>query len=205
MVVSQQVSVVALFVGLFRSSWLEAAVVPVVVVVVLAGVLGAKAGLLVAAILSALTPMLRTLTKDTSSDTIAFLALVLFGVHVLCADYASTAASIGVVAFPASVSINAAVFAAVLLASRLDASLRAVSALLLAAVALFALFPVLRRNARLCFPQNVDVLIALLLAALSLAVLAKAVSLTACAVHLAVLVFVSFVCPAWFLHVQIYK
>jgi phosphatidylinositol glycan class C protein len=125
-----------------------------------------KASLLIFLALIALSPILRTLTAPTSADSISALTAALFLMHAVLADYSYTAAPVqrercvtlfsfcaltSNTSFPrlkrltSVLSINAAVSAAVVLASRLDDDL-AVFALMLFSVEAFALFPILRRR-----------------------------------------------------------
>ncbi|KAJ3259254.1 hypothetical protein HDU77_001909 [Chytriomyces hyalinus] len=104
-----------------------------------------KGGVLLAFILLALTPILRTLTKDTSDDTIWALSSFLFAANLLFCDYSSN--SLTTVRYPDSFSINAAVFASVLLASRLNENGHVFS-LMCFSIETFALFPILRRSLR---------------------------------------------------------
>ena len=118
-------------------------------------------------VLLGLTPILKNLTKDISSDSIWFMTTLMFLANLLFHDYGSsfsthTRFSLSslsylnkfspkkhalFVRFPDSLSINAAICASVLLASRLSSNM-AVFSLMLFAVQLFALFPILRRSIR---------------------------------------------------------
>ena len=93
------------------------------------------------ATLLGLTPILKTLTEDTSSDTIWAFTICLFLANLLTHDYTTVPESN--IRFP-SISLNAAIFASVLLASRLPSNSH-VFGLLSFAVSLFALYPILRR------------------------------------------------------------
>ncbi|CAG8532989.1 4648_t:CDS:2, partial [Racocetra persica] len=78
----------------------------------------AKGAVLFFVTLLGLSPILKTLTKDTSSDTIWALTVILFLANMLFHDYGSENRTN--IKFPGSVSTNAAIFASVLLASRLE-------------------------------------------------------------------------------------
>ena len=95
--------------------------------------------------LVALTPLFRTMTAAISDDTAVASAACSFFLHLLTYDYAFLNSYTARLASP--VSLGAAVFAALLLASRLSDP-RAVFADVLLAVALFVLFPFLRRDVR---------------------------------------------------------
>ncbi|CAG8468491.1 9917_t:CDS:2 [Paraglomus brasilianum] len=105
----------------------------------------AKGAVLFFATLLGLSPILKTLTKDTSSDTIWALTVILFLTNMLFHDYGSGNRTN--IRFPGSVSVNAAIFASVLLASRLPSNLH-VFGLMSFAVEWFALFPIFRRYTR---------------------------------------------------------
>ncbi|KAI8622182.1 phosphatidylinositol N-acetylglucosaminyltransferase subunit C [Chytriomyces sp. MP71] len=160
----------------------------------------AKGGIVLALIALALTPILRTLTKDTSDDTIWALSSSLFLMNLLFCDYSSV--SVTRVRYPDSFSVNAAMFASVLLASRLSQNVHVFSLMTLS-IETFALFPILRRSLRAAWKPN-DVIVALVLICLSLVTI-YLVSASAAYVYACVLVFVQFVCPLWFLGVQKYK
>ncbi|CAE6519609.1 unnamed protein product [Rhizoctonia solani] len=109
-----------------------------------------KSSILVFLALASLAPVLRTLTAATSDDSIWALAASLFILHAVLADYTPERAVVsergGTEGGLTSVlSINAAVSASVVLASRLQTDI-AVFSLMLYAVQSFALFPVLRQR-----------------------------------------------------------
>ena len=104
-----------------------------------------KASLLIFLALIALAPILRTLTAPTSTDSISALTTALFLVHAALADYSYAVSPVQRERLTSVLSINAAISAAVVLASRLHDDL-AVFALMLFSVEAFALFPILRRR-----------------------------------------------------------
>ena len=104
--------------------------------------------ILLCIILLGLSPMLKTLTKDISSDSLWMFTTSMFLGNILFHDYSSTRAL--TVQFPDSLSINAAVFASVLLASRLNSNWD-VYFLLMLSVKLFALFPIFQRFLRVFY------------------------------------------------------
>ncbi|CAG8690006.1 17443_t:CDS:2, partial [Acaulospora morrowiae] len=108
----------------------------------LAGWKTAKGAMLFSATLLGLSPILKTLTKDISSDTIWALTVILFLANMLFHDYGSENRTN--IKFPGSLSTNAAIFASVLLASRLPSNSH-VLGLMSFAVEWFALFPLFRR------------------------------------------------------------
>ncbi|CAJ0758175.1 16228_t:CDS:10 [Entrophospora sp. SA101] len=102
----------------------------------------AKGAILFFATLLGLSPILKTLTIDTSEDTIWALTVILFLANMMFHDYGSENRTN--IKFPGSLSTNAAIFASVLLASRLTLNSH-VFGLMLFAVEWFALFPIFRR------------------------------------------------------------
>lgn len=106
-----------------------------------------------------LSPILKTLTSQTSYDTIWAMTVYCFLANVLSHDYAAESRTrvkyVGTLhdrvtysffnRIPGSLSTNAAIFASVLLASRLGTNLD-VFGLLSFAVEWFALFPIFRRH-----------------------------------------------------------
>ncbi|OMJ07950.1 Phosphatidylinositol N-acetylglucosaminyltransferase GPI2 subunit [Smittium culicis] len=153
-----------------------------------------------ALILYFLSPVLRTLTKDTSSDTIWALTVVFFILNLAFHDYAANnltrISSIG------SISMNAAVLACVLLASRLSSD-NAVFAFLVVALLWFALFPLLRRlliiHSKPC--SIVLTIIMVILATVAFFPISKAVSLLCFSLPF----FITFLCPIWLIWIQRYK
>ncbi|CAM9851659.1 unnamed protein product [Ectocarpus fasciculatus] len=88
--------------------------------------------------LRVIAPILQSLTSSYSEDTIDACSLFFTVVHLLFQDYAFINNSSG--KFSGTLSLNAAMFTAVLLASRLE-STQKVSAFMLLAVILFCLLP----------------------------------------------------------------
>lgn len=126
-----------------------------------------KASLLVFLALIALAPILRTLTAPTSADSILALTTALFLVHAALADYSYAASPVRRERLTSVLSINAAILAVVVLASRLHDDL-AVFALMLFSVETFALFPIFRRRIQ-SMPAPVQTLVTLLLGLAALA------------------------------------
>jgi len=156
----------------------------------------AKASLLIFLVLIALAPILRTLTAPTSADSIWALTTALFLVHVALADYSYAASPVQRERLTSVLSINAAISAAVVLASRLHDVL-AVFALMLFSVEAFALFPIFRRRIQ-SMPALVQSLVTVLLGLVTLA----APLPTLCG---AVLTSVTFGAPAVLMWAQQYK
>lgn len=107
-----------------------------------AGKQSGKSGVLFLMTLLGLTPVLKTLTEDVSSDSIWILTATCLLLNLLFYDYTVTGPSVG-----DSLSLNAAIFASVMLASRLPSKPH-VFGLVSLAVDWFALFPLIRRILR---------------------------------------------------------
>lgn len=82
-----------------------------------------------------LSPMLHTLTKSISTDTIYTITFFVFLLHIMCYDYGMPAALVS-----RAISLNAAIFGTICLASRLETSLDAF-VLLIVSFTLFAVYP----------------------------------------------------------------
>ncbi|KAI9268439.1 phosphatidylinositol N-acetylglucosaminyltransferase subunit C [Helicostylum pulchrum] len=146
-----------------------------------------------------LSPILKTLTSQTSDDTIWALTVCCFLANVLFHDYTTQANSIKI---PGSLSTNAAIFASVLLASRLDTNID-VFGLLSFAVEWFSLFPIFRRHLRvLSVKIQIGVTIAMVLTCVVLfAHISKAVVF----IYILGFCFLTFICPYWLIFIQKYK
>lgn len=122
-----------------------------------------KSSIMMFLVLMSLSPVLRTLTAATSSDSIWALAAALFVLNALLADYTATEpqtahegqfVSVFLIfqltlipnfRLSSVLSMNAAVSASVVLASRLSTDV-SVFALMLFSIKLFALYPMLRHR-----------------------------------------------------------
>ncbi len=105
--------------------------------------------LLFSGALLGLSPVLMTLTSSYSSDTIWALTFSLFLIHIVFHDYTNRD-PVEASTFQSTLSLNAAIFASVLLASRLN-SAEPVFAFMLFAFCLFAGFPVVAVHVRCSF------------------------------------------------------
>lgn len=157
--------------------------------------------LLFGGVLLALSPMLRTLTTTWSNDTICAVTVCLFFSHLVSHDY-SAANEGGAESRLGTLSFNLAIFGSELLASRLPDAAH-VFALMTLAVALFALFPELRRRVR---GRSVRLHIALacgllLTAATAVALLSRTIAI----VYALACLLVSFLGPLGLMYMQCYK
>ncbi|CAM9255245.1 unnamed protein product [Ectocarpus fasciculatus] len=160
------------------------------------------------AILRIMAPVLRTLTVSYSDDTIYALAVTLGFLHLAFHDYsyANTSSSghfqARALQRMGTLSLNAAIFAAVLLASRLESNEK-VFGLVLFALELFAFFPLARREVkRHSLLLHASVTSAMVLPTGLLLYLRHPTLFTA---YLGTVVLVTVACPLWLLRVQRYK
>ncbi|KAJ7783805.1 phosphatidylinositol N-acetylglucosaminyltransferase [Mycena maculata] len=162
-----------------------------------------KSSILIFLALMSLSPVLRTLTAATSSDSIWALSATLFGVNALLADYSAMSFGGQMHERLTSVlSMNAAISASVVLASRLANDL-AVFALILFSVQAFALFPRLRHRLGLC-PSALRLAFTVVLSSISVLVTIS-LSRTATWIYSAVQLGVTFFAPAILVWAQKFK
>lgn len=159
-----------------------------------------KTGVLIFAILLGFSPILKTLTEETSSDTIYALTVIFFIGNLFLHDYRGKITKN--IRYPDSLSINLAIFASVLLASRLPSN-KSVFGLLAFAVEWFALLPFFLR-----FLKKVSVVydlintsLFIIFAIILFIPISKVVIVTFCFV----VFLVNFICPIWLISVQKYK
>ncbi|CAM9748301.1 unnamed protein product [Hapterophycus canaliculatus] len=168
-------------------------------------------------ILRIMAPVLRTLTVSYSDDTIYALTVTLSFLHLAFHDYsyANTASGHfqarylwrdeglrGGIGTAGTLSLNAAIFAAVLLASRLESNEK-VFGLVLFALELFAFLPLARREVkRHSLLLHASVTSAMVLPTGLLLFLRHPTLFTA---YLSTVVLVTVACPLWLLRVQRYK
>jgi phosphatidylinositol glycan class C protein len=77
---------------------------------------------ILSSLLLGISPILKTLTHDISKDSIWSMTAVMLLFNAAFHNYDHSTNAAGIIEFPDSLSINAGVFAAVLLASRLARS-----------------------------------------------------------------------------------
>jgi len=152
--------------------------------------------------LMSLSPVLRTLTAATSSDSIWALAAVLLIVNALLADYTATNSEDPHEGLSSVLSMNAAVSASVVLASRLPTDV-SVFALMLFSIQSFALYPILRHRLQ-ASTIGLWLMITLGLSILAVSLMAT-LSRTVMWLNFVVLTFVTFVAPAILIWGQRYK
>lgn len=146
-------------------------------------------------------PILQTLTSSFSDDTIHALAIVFSTLHLVFYDY-EFVDNLDGGGVSGTLSLNAAMFTAVLLASRLN-NLEVVLGFILLAVIVFTIFPIVirsvkARDASLYFTATVFM-------SLLAFVMLWRLDVTLFAIYFIVLVFIWIVCPFWLMRMQIYK
>ncbi|KAF9270237.1 phosphatidylinositol N-acetylglucosaminyltransferase [Marasmius fiardii PR-910] len=162
-----------------------------------------KSSILISLALMSLSPVLRTLTAATSSDSIWALSAFLFSLNLLLANYGTSKSTVQAQESLTSVlSINAAISASVVLASRLSNDL-AVFSLILFSVQTFVLFPFLRRRIQVASPR-IQVFLTLILSALAFYV-SWSLSSTFAFILAFVLASVTFLAPMTLVWAQRYK
>jgi len=129
-----------------------------------------KSSILVLLILMVLTPVLKTLTASTSSDSVWPLAGILFGLNALLTDYGGRKRpQVSSERLTSVISINAALSASVVLASRLPNSSSGFSLILLS-VLVFGQLPMLRsRTPNSCLRLRIVITLGVLAATVALA------------------------------------
>ena len=162
--------------------------------------LSLKTILILIVILLVLSPVMRTLTRSYSNDTIYALSLILAFVHLFAYDYSYVNANTKV--FHGTLALNAAMFASVLLASRLNSNSRSF-ALLGLSIELFALSPVARHALKQASEVAHTSLTAVLVAFVTMLLYLQSLAVTV--LFCTAIVFIVFVSPALFVFVQRYK
>ncbi|KOX72430.1 Phosphatidylinositol N-acetylglucosaminyltransferase subunit C [Melipona quadrifasciata] len=139
-----------------------------------------------------LSPVLKTLTETISTDTIYAMTILMFLVHLIFSKYGPLQISLS-----DSLSITSSIFGSLMLASRLASPLHAFS-LLTVSVPCFVLLPFLM------YKLSSKLLISGFLT-LSTLYFLLLVSQTLSYVFVAIIVFLHFICPYWYVRCQKYK
>lgn len=141
-----------------------------------------------------LAPVLYKLTDTISTDTIHSTTTAMLFIHLALHDYGLQVAVVS-----RALSLNAALFAAVCLASRMKTSFDAF-VLLSVAVELFVLFPMVRKHL-----ENISLLTVTSIAAASSVALTACLAISVSVMALIGLLIVILVCPMLFVHWQSFK
>ncbi|KJA29221.1 hypothetical protein HYPSUDRAFT_500552 [Hypholoma sublateritium FD-334 SS-4] len=161
-----------------------------------------KPSIMMFLVLMSLSPVLRTLTAATSSDSIWALSAVLFILNALLADYTATGSKGTHEGLSSVLSMNAAVSASVVLASRLTTDV-SVFALMLFSIQAFALFPMLRHRLQSC-PIFWWSAITLVLSTLAVSLVSD-LSSTVMWLYITILLFITLIAPGILIWAQRYK
>lgn len=145
-----------------------------------------------------LSPMLHTLTRSIDTDTIFTVTFFVFLLHLICFDYGLPASIVS-----NAISLNAVVFGALCLASRLSTSFHAF-VLLVTAVELFALYPKVFEAFNGSAATSVK-LLPVIIVSLCNAFCLLTISSTLFSIYFIGLVFITFIYPCIFCYVQKYK
>ncbi|XP_069119383.1 phosphatidylinositol N-acetylglucosaminyltransferase subunit C-like [Argopecten irradians] len=144
-----------------------------------------------------LSPVLVSLTETISTDTIYAMTTVMLMANLVFHDYGASAAMVS-----EALSLNAGIFASVCLASRLHTTWHAFATVTLSLL-VFGLWPMLRKQMKKAIPGS-QIGMTLTLCSVS-AVALVTVSAVAAVLGTLLLLFITFVCPAWLISLQPYK
>ena len=154
--------------------------------------------ILLTSLLVMASPILRTLTDPISDDTIWAFAISLLLVHLVCYEYRPFRQ---VQVYFSPISLNAAVFASVVLASRLP-DLVTVFTFLYYSLTLFMASPLIRHHLHLRLSRSVAPSLFLFAFTAAIVWLSSGLALL---IYLAILIFVTFICPFLLIYMQKYK
>lgn len=151
-------------------------------------------------LLMGVSPVIRSLTLSYSNDTIWAWAISLFALHMVTQDYPYLNARVA--KQHGAFSLNAAVFATVLLVSRLQTSMHAFAILCLS-FEIFGLSPIVRHDLKM-FSNNVHVALTALLYLMSTFLLVP-LSMPLAIIFFLGIPSIIFGSPAWLIAIQKYK
>jgi phosphatidylinositol glycan class C protein len=157
-----------------------------------------KSSLLFIICLRIVAPILQTLTSSFSDDTINALAITFATLHLVFYDYGFVIGEYE--SFSGTISLNAAVFTAVLLASRLS-NIQTVVVFVLLAIICFSLFPMIARIIKRC-SMSLHLILTFTLMTIS-SLLLWFLDKTLFTVYEIIILFLWIICPLWFMqHLQ---
>jgi len=148
-----------------------------------------KTALLFQGFSASLSPVLSSLTETVSTDTIHAMTTVMFSAYLLSYNYQHSHSDV-----PGAVSLNAAVFASVCLASRLHTAWHAFTVVTVS-FELFALWPVLQNNIKE-IDQHAHVAVSLAVSVLCTTCLLQK-TVVGAVLYVSAALFITLVCPAW--------
>ncbi|XP_059149253.1 phosphatidylinositol N-acetylglucosaminyltransferase subunit C-like [Physella acuta] len=141
-----------------------------------------------------LSPVLVSLTETISTDTIYAMTTVMLFANLLFYNYNCNNHSV-----PGALSLNAAIFASVCLASRLHTTWHAFTTVT-TSFQLFALWPVLRQNIKVSHPR-VHTWLTLFVAVICIIGLGSK-TIVGAVLYTLIIFLVTFIFPAWFCSLQ---
>lgn len=147
-------------------------------------------------------PVLQTLTLSYSVDTIHALALVFSSLHLTFHDYCYVDGACRDGIFNGTISLNAAMFTAVLLASRFK-NVKTVVTISFLAITVFTKFPSLARFVRL--HSNLMYSLMSFLLVLLVCFLLNQLSVTLLYIYVTIVIITWIVCPIWLIYMQKFK
>ena len=157
-----------------------------------------KSSILLFICLRIVAPILQTLTSSFSDDTINALAITFATLHLVFYDYGFVIGEYE--SFTGTISLNAAVFTAVLLASRLS-NIQTVVVFVLLAIICFSLFPMTARLIKRC-SMSLHLIVTFTLMTIS-SLLLWFLDKTLFTVYEIIILFLWIICPLWFMqHLQ---
>ncbi|XP_026194096.1 putative phosphatidylinositol N-acetylglucosaminyltransferase subunit C [Cyclospora cayetanensis] len=165
-----------------------------------------QSAVIVFGVLRILAPVLQTLTQSFSDDTVISLTSICLLIHIALNDYSYVYRNHGTIDEPLGrlMSLNVALFASVLLASRLSTSTE-VFAFLFFGIEIFALSPMARRYLLLWNPWACTYVVTPVLLLLTSALMYIEGSASSVVLYLFLMFFITFIGPYWLIRSQKYK
>lgn len=165
-----------------------------------------QSAVIVVGVLRILAPVLQTLTQSFSDDTVISLTSICLLIHIPLNDYSYVYRNPGIIDEPLGrlMSLNVALFANVLLASRLSTSTE-VFAFLFFGIEVFALSPMARRYLLLWNPWACTYVVTPLIILLTSGLMYVEGSASNVVLYLFLMFFITFVGPYWLIRSQKYK
>ncbi|XP_025112387.1 phosphatidylinositol N-acetylglucosaminyltransferase subunit C-like isoform X2 [Pomacea canaliculata] len=157
-----------------------------------------KTALMFAGINFVLSPLLVSLTETVSTDTIYTMTTIMLLANLAFHDYTAAPHTV-----PGALSLNAAIFASVCLASRLHTTWHAFATVTFS-FKLFALWPVLRRRLQKHLSVAGQVAMTSVISAVTFCLMLS-VSNVGTVLYSLIFIFITFVCPVWLIMLQPYK
>ncbi|KAK6195913.1 hypothetical protein SNE40_001241 [Patella caerulea] len=159
-----------------------------------------KTGVMFLCFLYGLSPVIVSLTETISTDTIYAMTFIMLLTNIVFYDYSPD--DIQVARVKGTLSLNAATFASVCLASRLNTTWHAF-AIVTFSFEWFALWPLFTQLLKVLYPASQNILTVLL--GVTSLILLSTWTTVATIVFLIVHLFINFFCPFWLIRLLPYK